>query len=234
MTNQDYKNAALAALKGKWAPAVLATIVILLLLIPYFAFSFGTQSITEAAQTDPTSVPSWFWWGFLAVMAYFLLFVTPIADVGYFNANKLLLKEGDDRVTANMFKIGLNPWLRNFWGLFLMGLKLFLWYLLLIIPGIIKAFGYALTPFLLVDCPELTPLQCIKLSDKMMKGHKFDLFFLELSFIGWILLGVLTLCIGYLWLLPYMYTSIAAFYEDVKAQYREQMSAEAPADGYQK
>ena len=234
MTNQDYKNAALAALKGKWAPAVLATIMILVLLIPYFAFSFGTQSITEAAQTDPTSVPSWFWWGFLGVMAYFLLFVTPIADVGYFNANKLLLKEGDDRVTANMFKIGLNPWLRNFWGLFLMGLKLFLWYLLLIIPGIIKAFGYALTPFLLVDCPELTPLQCIKLSDKMMKGHKFDLFYLYLSFIGWALLGILTLGIGYLWLYPYMYTSVAAFYEDVKAQYREQVSAEAPADGYQK
>ena len=156
--------------------------------------------------------------------------MTPIADVGYFNANKLLLKEGDDRVTANMFKIGLNPWLRNFWGLFLMGLKLFLWYLLLIIPGIVKAFGYALTPFLLVDCPELTPLQCIKLSDKMMKGHKFDLFYLYLSFIGWALLGILTLGIGYLWLYPYMYTSVAAFYQDVKEQYQAQIAGETLAE----
>jgi len=230
MTNQDYKNAALAALKGKWAPAVLAVIVLFLIMAPYLAFNLGTQGIAQSAQTDPSVLPSWFWWSFLAVMVYFMLFVTPIAEVGYFNASKLLLKEGDDRVTANMFKIGLHPWLRNFWGIFLMGLKLFLWYLLLIIPGIIKAFGYALTPFLLVDCPELTPLQCIKLSDKMMKGHKFDLFYLYLSFIGWALLGILTLGIGYLWLYPYMYTSVAAFYEDVKEQYQAQIAGGTPAE----
>ena len=234
MTNQDYKNAALAALKGKWAPAVLASIVIILVMVPYYIFNFGTTSITASIQTDPSSAPSWYWWTFLVVILYLLLFVVPLLCVGYYNAFKSLLKDGDDRVTANMFNVGLGKWGRNVWGMILMSLKLILWYLLLIIPGIIKAFGYALTPFLLVDCPELTPLQCIKLSDKMMKGHKFDLFFLELSFIGWILLGMLTLCIGYLWLMPYMYTSIAAFYQDVKAQYREQMSAEAPADGYQK
>ena len=53
----------------------------------------------------------------------------------------------------------------------------------------------------------------------MMKGHKFDLFWLFLSFIGWILLSILTLGIGLLWLAPYMYTAQAAFYEDVKADY---------------
>ena len=53
----------------------------------------------------------------------------------------------------------------------------------------------------------------------MMKGHKFDLFWLYLSFIGWILLSILTLGIGLLWLAPYMQTAMAAFYEDVKADY---------------
>ena len=230
MTNQDYKNAALAALKGKWAPAVLATIVLLLVMVPYYIFNFATTSITASIQTDPSSAPSWYWWAFLALILYVLLFVMPLSSVGYYNAFKSLLKDGDDRVTANTFKFGLGKWGRNAWGMILMTLKLILWYLLLIIPGIIKAFGYALTPFLLVDCPELTPLQCIKLSDKMMKGHKFDLFYLYLSFIGWALLGILTLGIGYLWLYPYMYTSVAAFYQDVKEQYQAQIAGETPAE----
>ncbi|MBQ3722269.1 MAG: DUF975 family protein [Bacteroidales bacterium] len=223
MTNQDYKNAALAALKGRWAPAVLATVVIFLLMAPYYAFSFGTQDITAAIQADPIGgAPSWYWWTYAGVLLFFLIVVNP-AQVGYNNACKHLLVEGDDRVTANMFKIGFSRWLRNVWGIFLMGLKVFLWALLFIIPGLVKVFGYALTPFLLVDCPDLSPLQCIKLSDRMMKGHKFDLFYLYLSFIGWFLLGLLTLGIGYLWLTPYVETSFASFYLDVKEQYRAQL-----------
>ena len=53
----------------------------------------------------------------------------------------------------------------------------------------------------------------------MMKGHKFDLFWLFLSFIGWFILAFFTLGIGFLWLVPYVQTSVAGFYEDVKADY---------------
>ena len=53
----------------------------------------------------------------------------------------------------------------------------------------------------------------------MMKGHKFDLFFLMLSFIGWIILGAFTLGIAYMWLAPYMSATLAAFYQDVKKEY---------------
>ena len=221
MTNQDYKNAALAALKGKWAPAVLATIAILLLLVPYYVWYFTTVfDINTMTTVDPTpgTLPSGFWIGYLCVMLYFLLVFYP-SLVGYANSFKQLLLVGDDRLTANTFKIGFKRWLRNVWGMFLMYLKITLWTFVFIIPGIIKTFSYALTPYLLVDCPELTPLQCIKLSNKMMEGHKFDLFYLYLSFICWFLLGLLTLGIGYLWLEPYISTSVASFYEDVKAQY---------------
>ena len=228
MTNQDYKNAALAALKGKWAPAVLATIVVFLLIVPYEAFYFATLKITNSLQADPLGAPRWYWIAYGAVMLYLLLVFYP-ATVGYTNAFKQLLLTGDDRLTQNSFKIGFQRWLRNAWGMLLMGIKVMLWTFVFIIPGIIKSFSYALTPFLLVDCPELTPLQCIKLSNKMMKGHKFDLFYLYLSFIGWFLLGLLTLCIGYLWLAPYVQTSVASFYEDVKAQYLAGLEAPAPA-----
>ncbi len=231
MTNQDYKNAALAALKGKWAPAVLATIAILLLLVPYYVAYFGfIFTNVDALAGDLSGLPSGFWPAYIVILLYILLVFYPAAFVGYPNSFKQLLLVGDDSLTANTFKIGFKRWLRNVWGMFLMYLKISLWTFVFIIPGIIKSFSYALTPFLLVDCPELTPLQCIKLSNKMMKGHKFDLFYLYLSFIGWYLLGLLTLCIGYLWLAPYVQTSVASFYEDVKAQYLAGLeSAPAPA-----
>ena len=91
--------------------------------------------------------------------------------------------------------------------------------LLFIIPGIIKAFSYAMTPYILEENPELSANDAIDHSRAMMKGHKFDLFWLYLSFIGWFILCILTLGIGFLWLTPYMETSVAAFYEDVKADY---------------
>lgn len=151
--------------------------------------------------------------------------MAPVSYIGFPNACKALLVEGDDRLTGNSFRFGLRSWLRNWWGYLLMEIKVALWTFLFIIPGIVKAFAYALTPFLLVDCPELSALQCIKLSNQMMKGHKFDLFYLYLSFIGWMLLSILTLGIGLLWLVPYMQTSMASFYLDVKEQYRAQLAA---------
>jgi uncharacterized membrane protein len=107
----------------------------------------------------------------------------------------------------------------------LMGVYTLAWTLLLIIPGIIKSFSYALTPFILTDKPELSANEAIELSMKMMDGHKLDLFILYLSFIGWYLLSFLTLCIGMLWVMPYQYTTMVAFYEDVKAEYESKAVA---------
>ena len=227
MTNQDYKNAALAALKGKWAPAVLASVVIFLIMTPYLAVA---EYPVLAGLDVSTTVPSWLLPCMGGSMLYLLLFMVPVSYIGYPNACKALLVSGDDRITGNSFRFGLKPWLRNWWAYFLMEIKVMLWSFLFIIPGIIKAFAYALTPYLLVDCPELSALQCIKLSNQMMKGHKFDLFYLYLSFLGWILLTILTLGIGMLWLIPYMQTSTAAFYLDVKEQYRAQNETAAPAE----
>ncbi|MCF0164738.1 MAG: DUF975 family protein, partial [Bacteroidales bacterium] len=66
---------------------------------------------------------------------------------------------------------------------------------------------------------ELSELDTIRLSKNMMKGHKWELFVLQLSFIGWILLSLLSLGIGLLWVIPYMQVAEAHFYEDVKAEY---------------
>ena len=92
------------------------------------------------------------------------------------------------------------------------------WGLLLIIPGIIKSLAYSMTYFISKDHPEYSIDECIEASKRMMDGHKGELFVLYLSFIGWFLLGILTLGIGYLWLIPYMDTTIAHYYEELKAE----------------
>lgn len=115
---------------------------------------------------------------------------------------------------------------RVFCALFLVRLFTFLWTLLLIIPGIMKAFSYALTPYILLDEPELTARQAITRSCEIMQGRRWKLFCLSLSFIGWGILCLLTFGIGFLWLVPYMNASIAAFYEDARAEYEAENSIE--------
>lgn len=212
-TNQDFKNAALAALRGNWAPAVVCTIIYLLL-------SIGI-SLLQPSLDDPTVALSGSQKVMLVANVLLLFLVMTPLGIGYYQAFKVLYTDGDNRLTANCFKLSFGNYIKNVVTYLLMCLFIFLWTLLLIIPGIIKALAYSMTPFILKDFPELSVNQAINLSQKMMKGHKFDYFWLGLSFIGWILLGLLTLGIGYIWLIPYMYTSYAAFYEEVKKEYLE-------------
>lgn len=115
---------------------------------------------------------------------------------------------------------------RVFCAIFLVQLFTILWTLLLIIPGIMKAFSYALTPYIIMDEPELTARQAITRSCEIMQGRRWKLFCLSLSFIGWGILSILTFGIGILWLVPYMNASVAAFYEDARAEYEAENSIE--------
>ena len=101
---------------------------------------------------------------------------------------------------------------------FLRSLYIALWSLLLIIPGIMKGYSYAMTPFILAEHPHLTASEAIRRSDDLMYGHRAELFFLELSFIGWDLLAALTLNLGNIVLNPYKNAAHAAFYRQLQAQ----------------
>ena len=83
------------------------------------------------------------------------------------------------------------------------------------------AYAYSMTPYILDEHPEIGAWDASKRSREMMKGHKLRLFWLDLSFIGWFLLSILTLGIGFLWLIPYNEVSRVAFYNDLKAQQGE-------------
>jgi uncharacterized membrane protein len=99
----------------------------------------------------------------------------------------------------------------------LIALFVFLWFLLFIIPGIIASYRYSMVFYIISDNPEIGAMEALKRSKEMMVGFKWKLFCLHLSFIGWALLGILTLGIGYLWLTPYIYGATTNFYENLKA-----------------
>ena len=98
---------------------------------------------------------------------------------------------------------------------FLTGLFTFLWTLLFIIPGILAAYSYAMAPYILAENPDMTAREAITASKEMMRGNRWRLFCLGISFIGWAILAALTLGIGILWLRPYEEAAHAAFYRDL-------------------
>ena len=246
--NTDYKNAALAVLKGNWGKAVLAAVIYMA--VTYFAigpYVYQTAKVQAYVRGNMPQVTSSLSVGAAIRQAmeatltlagdpeyvemqtkangsmglyYLLLFfvVMPLA-VGFLNSFRKLLVQGDNEISGNMYKMAVGNYWHKVWGMFLMMLFVSLWTLLFIIPGIVKAFSYSMTPYILEEHPELSANEAIDHSRAMMKGHKFDLFWLLLSFIGWGFLCLFTFGIGFLWLTPYMNTSVAAFYEDVKADY---------------
>ena len=108
----------------------------------------------------------------------------------------------------------------KFWGsfkvTFFTGLFTFLWSLLFVIPGIIKAYSYAMAMYILAENPEMPALEAIDKSKEMMNGHKMELFVLYLSFIGWGLLCAVTFGIAAIWVIPYMNATMANFYKSIK------------------
>lgn len=196
----ELKDKALEQLKGNWTEPVLATLV-------YFVI-FGVLAGMQA-------VPGI---GRLIYIAAAFLFL-PVYDAGYGIAMLTFFRGDKNNLISKSFEPLKNDYGRYLGTMLLVMVYTFLWTLLLIIPGIIKQLSYSLTVYILKDNPEMKNNEAIELSMKMMDGYKWKLFVLQLSFLGWALLGILTLCIGYLWLVPYVQTTMAAFYEERKADF---------------
>ena len=186
-SNSEYKTAARKALTGNW----------------------GFAAITALIYSLLTGVTVGF------PCAGFFLITLPLT-VGFAGTFRILLTDGNTKLVDNLFELSIHDYLHNLATMALRAVYTFLWSLLLIVPGIVKALSYAMVPFLIKDRPELSADETIELSERMMKGHKTDLFFLYLSFIGWAILCLFTFGIGYFFLTPYVRTSVAAFYEDIK------------------
>jgi uncharacterized membrane protein len=125
----------------------------------------------------------------------------------------------EQATVGEFFTAGFADYGRNLLGTIWMYLFIFLWSLLLIVPGIVKAFSYWMTPYLLADCPNVDPQEALKLSMRMTDGRKGEIFVMYLSFLGWMILSACTAMILYvLYVGPYMHTSMAGLYLKLKKE----------------
>lgn len=128
----------------------------------------------------------------------------------------LSLIEGK-KVKFSMFAIGYTEaWGKSILLSFLIWIFTILWSLLFVIPGIIKAYSYRMAFFILADNPELSANEALQKSKEMMKGHKLDLFVLDLSFIWWFLLVAITFGVASIYVAPYVGATQANFYKSLK------------------
>jgi uncharacterized membrane protein len=181
--------------------------ILFLLTLPNTSLSVLNSLHDQDPERPSFSAPSIF----LSIVTVILTGPFYLGLAGYF----LKRIRGEETAVKNMFD-GFKRFGPSLRLMLLTTLFTTLWMLLLIIPGIIKAISYSMAFFIMHDHPEMTSREALQKSKTMMKGYKGKIFNLGLSFIGWILLGVLTLGIGLLWVYPYMYLSIANFYENLK------------------
>ncbi len=148
-------------------------------------------------------------------LLYSLILVGPLAvGLSYFLLNVVRSSEEETEIGLifNGFKKSFPLSLA---ASLLVGLFTILWFLLLIIPGIVKIFSYSMTYFIIADNPNIGVTEAITKSRKMMDGNKWKLFKLHFSFIGWYILSAVTI-IGWIFLTPYIQVAVANFYEEIK------------------
>lgn len=198
----EYRKSALNALEGNWAK--LCGIYVLYLVI--------TMCVVEGSSL-PLS-PLGMGWELLGNLCY--LFLLPMTMSIYTMCLKTYRK-----TNVEVFQELFGYYSTRVWTtIFLKQVYLVLWSLLLVIPGIIKSYSYSLTEFILLDEPDLSNNAAIERSMAMMNGHKKQMFFLDLTFIGWAILALLTFGLGFILLTPYAVTARAALYEDIKAEWQ--------------
>ncbi len=133
--------------------------------------------------------------------------VLAVLEVGYSNYC-LRLSRGSARGFGDIAD-ALGQTGKIIWLTILINIYVFLWSLLFIIPGIVAAYRYSMAYFALMNDPSLSASEALALSRQITRGHKMQLFILDLSFLGWMLLCALTFGILYIWKMPYIYTTRA-------------------------
>jgi uncharacterized membrane protein len=195
-------------LHGVWKKMAFAFFTVFLIYIPFY---IGAALVQIYPDVPAFTVIYWV----LIVISMVIGGPFYLGFAGYF----LKRIRGEDISIKNIFD-GFKHFWRGFALMLLTGIFTVLWTLLLFVPGMIKTLSYSMAFFILYDNPGMTPNQALKESCRMMKGYKWKLFCLELGFIGWLFLSVITAGIGYFWLYPYVYMSIANFYENLKTSNR--------------
>lgn len=192
MNARDYRRAAWEKLRGKWGTMAIATLIYALIL-----GACGALSLIYIG-------------GFAALFltGAFMLGLTIMA----------LAAARKQEVRAAQLFDGFKNYGSSLALYLLIAIFTALWMLLYIIPGIVKAYSYSMSWYILADNPQMGANAARKRSMELMQGNKWQLFCLHCSFIGWLLLCILTLGILTLWIAPYLQTAQAEFYRDLIAE----------------
>lgn len=231
----DFRSLARDALRGRWGVAVLAGLIASLLGAissgpeinlnfsdgsADFALEYGGQEIFSTAGGAMPELQAVLMGGvtvlILAAIAVAVVFFVlgSVVGVGYSRFH-LQLNDRQTEVHVGTLFDYFPHWKNVAVTKLLENVYIFLWTLLLIVPGIIASYSYAMTDFILAENPELEPREALERSKAMMEGNRWRLFCLHFSFIGWGILAALTLGIGNLWLTPYQKAAVTAFYREV-------------------
>ena len=225
LKSKELRARAWNSLKGKYWMAFLVTIVLGLLCSIGTSMTTASQNLMNVVNSvDPAEMDSTMAIGAIVVSGtafvmsiIALLLVTFIghpAEVGlcnYFIKNTDSKPSFSDAFSGFKIKYG-----RNCGTLLLAAVKMVLWTFVFIIPGIIKSFEYAIIPYILADDAEISCKDAFKKAKEMMKGNKWRLFKLDISFFGWYILCIFTLGLGTFFLLPYVNAAVAEFYTELK------------------
>lgn len=219
MSASDLRKRARDSLVGNYWPAVLTAFVAAILGGLLTSQSVSLQLNDDFVQTlwqDFPSVAAIYlatMGGIGTILSIVAFVIGGVVQMGY--AKYLLQqqdgKSGDIKDLFSQFDYFAQGFLQSL----LRTIFIVLWSLLFVIPGIVKAFSYAMTPFIMAENPGMKARDAINASKQMMQGHKGELFCLHLSFIGWYILCGFTLGIGIVFLNPYVNAAYAAFYRNI-------------------
>lgn len=210
---KKYKDFAKKQLKGRWTVPVIMTLIIAVIMflfdIPnlirlftdevFWKLIYFEGDITEAYDlyNQLSSHSSSYLTSIIQVVAEAIL---SFAAINVY----LKMSRTPEKISLKLFIEGLNNWARAFLAALWKYLWVFIWSLLFFIPGIIKAISYSQMYYILCEYKDVSVTKAMRISMIITYGHKGDLFVTYLSFLGWLLLSVLTFGIGTLWLQPYM------------------------------
>lgn len=215
VTRKELKDNAKQSLRGNWGWAI---IVFLITAIIFGIFTGAGHWLDETyINYDGTNI----FYQFASPIGSILLWIGSFIGL---SRNIAFLELRDDQKEEKLYMAAFSVFTENRFGpelinFVLVSIFTFLWTWLLIIPGIIKAYSYSMTPYIVKDMvasgKQVSATDGINASKELMKGHKLALFIFDLSFLGWNILAAITCGIGYLWVTPYYQTAKANFYRHI-------------------
>ncbi|WP_281680948.1 DUF975 family protein [Lactobacillus gallinarum] len=215
VTRKELKDNAKQSLRGNWGWAI---IVFLITAIIVGIFTGAGHWLDETyINYDGTNI----FYQFASPIGSILLWIGSFIGL---SRNIAFLELRDDQKEEKPYMAAFSVFTENRFGpelinFVLVSIFTFLWTWLLIIPGIIKAYSYSMTPYIVKDMvasdKQVGATDGINASKELMKGHKMNLFIFDLSFLGWNILAAITCGIGYLWVTPYYQTAKANFYRHI-------------------